>query len=439
MDQDNRVCVDCGHKTAEFFCSCTTPETFLCDNCLVKHTRRMSRKGHQPWPLAALLHYQNPQFLVRLEALNGVRVEAMKSIGMVEKTIAEFTAKIEEMQAALAAFCTEKVRQLQEIKACLSKDISAALEEVEKTLTQDQPLFASQYAALFRNRTEKLAPMELFTYKITSLSPLELVKIDFQLVNPQELLRHATLVGVYGNEAFLYGVESQHITRHTLSVNFGYGGSYVKISRDKVLCIGANPASASVYMLELPEFQLTPLPALSTPRGAAGVTRVNACVYVFGGQDGKVALRSCEKMNIATQTWTGLNNMNYSRGAFTPCLFHNLFYLVSAWSAAQRAIETFNIETESFAILPISLPPLLVLGNNSVAFVEDGELCLLTGGKQIARWRINTEREFRLSNTSEALWSNQQPLKIGPLLLIICERGVKQFSLETYSCIKYVK
>ena len=69
--------------------------------------------------------------------------------------------------------------------------------------------------------------------------------------------------GVFEDKAFLYNTESQQLTRATLSVDFSVGGSYVELSRDKLLCIGGQPASSGVYELDLLSFQLSALPPIS--------------------------------------------------------------------------------------------------------------------------------------------------------------------------------
>ena len=101
-------------------------------------------------------------------------------------------------------------------------------------------------------------------------------------------------------------------------------------------------------------------------------------------------------------------------------------------------METFNPLTLSFTVLPISLPPQLRVGGGSVAFVVDEELRVLTDDRQMLRWKA-TEREFRISNTEEVMWSNQPPLIVGSMVLIVSCGGVDQFSLDTYSFIKHIR
>lgn len=144
----------------------------------------MSRTGHQPWPLAALSHYQSPVFLARLEALTRVRTEAMGYIGQVEKAIAKITAKAQAMQAALTALCAKKAQELQAIKMSLSRYIIAGLEEVERTLSEKWLLLMAQYGPLLRENIGKAASLQLFRCTIEASSLQILQKVDFKVSSP---------------------------------------------------------------------------------------------------------------------------------------------------------------------------------------------------------------------------------------------------------------
>lgn len=81
---------------------------------------------------------------------------------------------------------------------------------------------------------------------------------------------------------------------------------------------------------------------------------------------------------------------------------------------------TFNPESETFAVLPITLPPELTLYGGSVTFIYKDKLCVLTGNRELLRWKVDKERKFRFTNTGEILWRWQQPLIVGLMLLIPC-------------------
>lgn len=431
-----KLCENCRCETADFFCSCSDPETVLCELCLGTHAFKSALRKHHILNISLLYHYKNPRFLTRLEAFPHVREGAINCIEQVDRAIEELTERVKELQAGLSVLCTEKVKELLEIKDCLTRDISIALEEVEKTLAEEEPLLLSQYGPLFRECTEKSAPLQLFTYSIETYPPQTLLCVNSRLPTAQELSFVPRLAGVFKNEAFIYEVKSQIITRHALTVNFGSGGSFVELDRNRLLCVGASPASSAVYTLDLTTFELSRVSSLSIPRCAAGVAKLNSQIHVFGGVDGtETGLRACAKLDLTDKRWTGIGNMAHPRAYFTPCHFRSLFYLITSWKCPP--IETFCIETETFTVLSVSLPP--QLAGASVAFIANEELCVLTEKKLMARWKVNTGGKFRVSYTDTVLWSNQQPLLVGSLALIVYCGCVWQFSLESYSFIKTVK
>ena len=243
MDPGNVLCWGCRCNVAKFFCPCTKPETVLCEGCLGKHMSQGLVLAHQIRPLATLAYSKNPRALERLTGLSRVREEAQQSYGEVDRAIAELYAKVQETIEALQALYWEKVAQLQEIKTTLAREIQLGLDEVERTVAEERPLLTTQFGPLFRRCTEKTVPLKLFYYTIESCSALALLCFNFKLATFQEPTR---LAGVYNDQAFLYDVKTQQITKHTLSHNFGRGGSYVELDKDTLLCVGANPASYSV-------------------------------------------------------------------------------------------------------------------------------------------------------------------------------------------------
>lgn len=428
----NEVCGDCRAGAAEYFCTCTDPLTYLCEKHQLKHTSRRTAKGHQVRPISEILLYNNPRY----QAFLRVSEEAQRSSKQTERAIKELTEKVEEIKAFLTTFYEEKVRGIQEINVSLGRDIPMSLEEVERTLAEEHPHLTTLYGPLLRECIERGSPLQLFNFSIEASSPHGILCCHVQLASPQRL-QPSTLTGVFNDQAYLYEVNTEQFTRRTLSVNFGDGGSYVKLDENELLCIGAQPASSSVHLLELPSFQLSLMCSLSTPRRNAGVAKVGNHIYVFGGDNGERCLSSCEKVVLSSKCCVELRSMAHERSAFTPCLFRSLLYLAAATNV--RAVETFSPETETFTELSVSLPPRLALGQCSVAFVFNEELCLLTQGKQMARWKIGVESEFRLSKTGKIIWSNQRPLIVDSIALIAHGEGVKQFNLQTYSELKHLK
>jgi len=93
-------------------------------------------------------------------------------------------------------------------------------------------------------------------------------------------------------------------------------------------------------------------------------------------------------------------------------------------------VESFSPDTETFTVLPVSLPADLGLGCGSVTFIVDGELILLTNRQQMARWRVEIETEFRVSAVDRQCYSYQPPLIMDAVVYISNAVG---FTVEKWS------
>jgi len=170
---------------------------------------------------------------------------------------------------------------------------------------------------------------------------------------------------------------------------------------------------------------------------------MDSSVFAFGGsQIGYLPMTVCEKCSLPSTHWTPLPPMYYPRMAFTPGVFKALLYLASTAAYDHRAVESFSPYTETFTVLPVSLPSDLALGCGSVAFVIEGELVLLTNTKQIVRWKIEGEAHFRVSATDRQCSSLHPPLIVGTRAYIANDAcvydgaKVEKWSLETNDFLK---
>lgn len=381
MNPENSLCASCRRKEAEVFCACISPEALLCGDCIRKHIINNPWKEHTTRPLSLLRSYKIPGFFPRLEARREafpkVREEALNSLQSIDKAILEFTALVEQTLKDLLTHKEATTTKLRETQIYLSREVQFALEEVERTLGEDQPRLATLYGPAFRAMTEQSHSFQLFSFTLYSTAPTSLVSIQPRITPPQDILAGSKnavvelpsippqiakkplppcLAGVFKNTLTLHQVETQRTTRHTLSVDFGAGGSYSMLDESSLLCVGSYPASCSVYALDLLCFQLRSLPSLSAPRCAAGVAKVEGYAYVFGGQDcAGQSQNACSKLDLLKSEWTQLLGMRHPRAGFTPCHYRSLIYLVAAGSKNHRAVETFNPASGAFEVLPISL------------------------------------------------------------------------------------
>ena len=262
---------------------------------------------------------------------------------------------------------------------------------------------------------------ERFNVKSTEVKNLQK---QAEISTPPELQK-SKYVAIYMKSLETFDLRTQETTRQELSVNFNIGGSYIELDNDTWLCVGGQPASNAVHSLNLSSIKLTALPHLLAQRCGAGIAKDAESVYVFGGWNSScLAQTSCEKYR--DRVWQALPKMNHARWSFTPCAYKGLIYLACPASP----VESFSPPTEKFTLLNLVLPFQKIVC--SVAFVANGELCVLTQDKHLARWRIEGETEFRCSAVEKGCWSTQPPLVVDSLVLVACEGKVMKLSLETF-------
>lgn len=358
------------------------------------------------------------------------------NIEQMEQFCKEFSELIKVCINYLDEYKTWWLQQMQTEKEALSALIEAAVHETNNCLDQGLIPTNPLALALWNSPSDELQVVscsirfpDLPNLCQTWVSYQNTVDILCDFYEPRVAIRK--FASVWKNTVTIYDVESKELEQATLAVDLGEGGSYVALDRENLLCVGAEPPSAAVYALHLSSLDLTGLSPLCTPRAGAGVARARGFVYVFGGWNGLKGLNSCEKYDLHMDQWFPLSNMQYNRSMFTPCVFGNLIYLPCPYTTS--VIETFSLTAETFKTLPVSLPNELKFG--SVAFVTGGELCILTGYKQVARWKIGSESEFSIATTNKKCASTQQPLKLNSLVLIAncCNGKLEKFSLKSYS------
>jgi len=213
--------MECKQKAPEVFCQCSAPESLLCMTCLGKHIVNNPRKGHENRPIDELLYYKIPGYFERLdtrrEALPRVKEQALGSVGEVDRALGEYTAAVEEVIGTYTAHCErdvaemelriaqlkaqtkstvrdlrakseEQIEKLKKLKRDLMAEVQTALEEVERTLVEDQPQLIGHYSSVLRQLTEASMPFQLFSYSIqTSAQPTITIKTHLRDSTAMEL------------------------------------------------------------------------------------------------------------------------------------------------------------------------------------------------------------------------------------------------------------
>jgi len=436
---NNPICIYCKEQTASHICKCTDTPALFCMDCLGQHHSKSLLDVHQIMPIAMLS--QNPErYMRKKETLDRAVTELKKNHDRVKQFRREFTEMMQNSITYLTEYSTCVLQHLQTEEEELTLAIETAIQEASDYLDQGVRPVSSLGQAVWALSPEKLQVFEytvsypdLYTpYQTCVHYQNNLKSLSQRFTSTTEGALSLSQVprdlfpAISGTNMMLYDFNTQQTSQQTLLV-FVWSG-YVQVDRATVLIVGRE-----VLTLDLLTLQVTPMAPLNTPRDWVGVAQVGRTVFAFGGNvkvDGD-PLAVCEKSSFPPTNWTPLPHMNYARWFFTPCPFEELLFLTSTYFTHHRAVESFSPHTETFTILPVSLPAELQLDCASVAFVSGGELLVLTEKRQMARWKIGTKQSFRVSATDRGCWSHHPPLIVGAEVYIAKGWKVEKWSLET--------
>lgn len=190
MEAGNRHCMGCRLRLAELFCTCTEQEIFLCGACFLDHSQKKSRKGHHTWPVSELFSYKDPHFFDRQEAFPAVQAQAREGVAEVERAIGEYRALANKIIKEIRTSVQRTIEELTGIKAQLSVNVEDGLEEVGRTLSDQQPLLRSKYGPVFRALLEIPNPFQLFVFTppACSVSPQSLLSFQYHLRLPEDFI-----------------------------------------------------------------------------------------------------------------------------------------------------------------------------------------------------------------------------------------------------------
>lgn len=318
MDPANSVCQECGTKASEVFCKCSVPEVTLCTGCLGRHTVKNPRKDHTTRPISELSYYKIPGYFKRLDiriaSLPEVKNQALKSIGEVDRALNEYAVAVDgvlsvykdkvdmdvqELQQRIAqilftadsvvhdiqAKADEEIAQLQQIKIDLIREVHEALEEVERTLAEDNPLLTFHYSPVLRNFTEAFQPFCLFSFHIHTSAQLE-VTLTIRTGVLELVQATATFLRFFNCHTSAWGPQVNLQT----PIQADSCSTWTALDDGLFFCSGGCIAYAgsyetywSVAYLLSPDGAVDPLPNMSTARWGHGVIQV-LHVYVFGGR-----------------------------------------------------------------------------------------------------------------------------------------------------------
>lgn len=427
MTDHGWTCSICAQNPAAFFCMCDRPEVLYCTSCFYSHfDKNVANMHHPSFRISTLPRLKEPGNLGRVQGrisvLQEVRELTQRNLGEVDACIGELTAKVDQ----LTKYYSEAVEVLRKNR----REIEASLEELETTITEEQPELRSPYGRTMRAYLDRKSTFfELFEYRVNALDPKSLLDVRNQRYS---LYEPKLFPSIAGKTLRLYDLVWKESRSFSLSSTFTDGTVFCLLDSSNVLCIGGLPPTASVFLLDISEQKLSARPNMSIARSYTGVIKAGAYVYAFGSYNPHLA--SCEKCAVASKAWTNLKDMSAARYCFSPALHIDDIYLARAQNA--RAIEVFNTEREAFRTLSFTIPASIT--DSMATFIVAGELYILSSN-QVAKWKIDSGEEMQTSSIigGGVPWSNSPAFVVGSeVILVTFNTGVIfKFNYETKSVV----
>jgi hypothetical protein len=99
MNSANLLCTLCQSKAAFMFCCCTSPETYLCEDCVFGHIDKALGKEHATRPINQLRFYTKPGYLSRLQArvdsFPALKQQALQGSEAIERVADEYKLHVD--------------------------------------------------------------------------------------------------------------------------------------------------------------------------------------------------------------------------------------------------------------------------------------------------------------------------------------------------------
>lgn len=228
------VCQFC-EKSASHFCKCSGSPALFCMDCCHYHRAQLYSTTHQILPITEL--GERPKaYLQKSEALARGATALRRSVECLEQFSQEFDHQVQQCIASLTEYRTMWLQRLQTEKQELLAALEAAVQESYSSLDQGLVLMSPLAQALWTLHPEELQiisysvaspDMQVFCQSLTSYqNHLQDLCEPFSYQVPR-----SCFASVWGDTVEIYDLKSRQSTKHTLSVDFGNGGSYIHVKQ----------------------------------------------------------------------------------------------------------------------------------------------------------------------------------------------------------------
>lgn len=411
-----KTCSVCKRRPTVTFCTCSNPETLLCEQCCAPHITKTLGRVHVNLPIACYGNHKQTGFMERVQARSAelpMRVETLRqNLIKADECIALFTEKVEWLVYRVIAEAREITNELIELRRKLERDINTAVQEAEATIFDSEEPKICPLGKLLRNPAIPVDQLAVFSYKAEAYFSLPLRNfITYSLQNNSPIVS-----AIAGNTLKVHDLATGAVTEtFTLSREFSEGTVFCSIDNTRILCIGGwNPCRKEVFWLHN-STQVSAAADKHITVSCPGVILIGTYVYSFGGYNKQEKLRESEKYSINENNWKLISPMSVPKCAFTPCRYASSIYLIEL--CRYLGSEKFDIPSETYTSITVPLPSSIV--TNSYNALIGKEMVFLSSDMKVRRWNLETGKlvsanltgvlpdQNMITNVSPVCWGNK--------------------------------
>lgn len=299
-------------------------------------------------------------YLVKKKIIDGLIAEARKNFSVLEKfkekvleakkiileiletTVAEALKKADKEKENV-----EKLIDYLESKKFAknnSRDWADLL--IEKCNLETLPLYSKQVKYLIGdvkseivvNSLKTLADVKTLNNPFKNIPTVYYIKAKFKEINFIDVAAPQTVNKI----GFPAGLQLKDL------------GGWCEVATGCIIYCGGqenNKSTSECYQLDLVDSASKRLTDMLEPRYYSAVVPWKTFVYVLGGFQGKISLKSCEKYDFLLGTWTKIGDMGNCRSGFSTSVVGDKIYI----AGDSKTIEIFNVSTETFEFLNVTL------------------------------------------------------------------------------------
>lgn len=348
------------------------------------------------------------KFIEKKKVIEALIIEAKKNLITVQKFEESVRKAREKIQKALEDAvnnCFEKANKAREsierlISELESKKFTKGVNEddlIKRCTAENLTLIAKDFKYLISHvKDDQICSL------LSSFADLKTVKDPFKSIPTVYYINNKTQEILFSDSATLQFSKVQF----PLGLKLKDLGCWCEIAAGCILYCGGQKqsvCSSECFEIDIVDNSFKALSPMKEPRVFPAIIKLKNFVYVFGGYQGKISLKSCEKFDIISNRWLDVGEMTYPRSGITASVFDNKIFL----AGDNKVIECFDTVSEEFVQLGLKLP---LFFNHSTSFVTDKRFLVFQKDKFLDGYIEMEELKSVKSIPTGNWWSQFSPV-----------------------------